>query len=241
MGLGDELLAAGEARRMRRTDPRKVRIIDRRGIPRWHEVWDGCPDIARTRDTQVQVLRNGPGCRPYIDYPRSTPQRWGWTNYRPEPAQLGHVKANEAARGCVLIEPHIKSGASPNKQWGKWHELVKRPFPWLQVGPRGTTVLPGARFIETNSIREAQAALTACAAAVLPEGGLHHLAAAVGLRAVVLFGGYIGPEQTGYEMHRNIFTGVKACGSRLPCEHCRVSMSAITVHQVVGELEGILR
>src|SRR5688572_7416665 len=122
MGIGDELLAAGHARRMRLTDPRPVRILDKRGQRRWHEIWNANPDIAVALATNVQKLQNGPGCRPYINHDLSTPRRWVWKKYEPYPANLPTVKPDERGRGMVLIEPHIKEGASPNKQWGRWHE-----------------------------------------------------------------------------------------------------------------------
>ena len=46
--------------------------------------------------------------------------------------------------------------------------------------------------------------LSGARAAVLHEGGLHHAAAALGMPAVVLFGGMISPRNTGYDVHVNL-------------------------------------
>jgi ADP-heptose:LPS heptosyltransferase len=64
-----------------------------------------------------------------------------------------------------------------------------------------------------------------------PEGGMHHASAAVGVPAVVIFGGYISPKVTGYEGHINLFTGTGlGCGNSQPCE-CSC-MAGITVGRV---------
>lgn len=110
----------------------------------------------------------------------------------------------------------------------------------VQLGPRSTTILTGRRHVVTETIREAAAVLSTARAAVLPEGGLHHLAAAMRLPAVVLFGGFISPKSTGYSMHRNLFTGKVACGNRRPCDHCAQAMAAISPESVFEELQTML-
>jgi FkbM family methyltransferase len=47
---------------------------------------------------------------------------------------------------------------------------------------------------------------------ISPEGGLHHAAAALGVRAVVIFGGFISPATTGYALHTNLFTAARPAG-----------------------------
>ena len=61
------------------------------------------------------------------------------------------------------------------------------------------------------------------------EGGLHHAPAALGVPAVVIFGGYITPWNTGYDGHINLYADhpLSPCGERLPCDHCRVCMASI--------------
>lgn len=100
--------------------------------------------------------------------------------------------------------------------------------------------LPWLEMPELPSFEHALALISVARTAVLPEGGLHHAAAAFGLRAVVLFGGYISPNITGYSIHQNIFTGEKACGNRNPCQHCTDAMNAITPAMVLDQLEALL-
>jgi hypothetical protein len=62
---------------------------------------------------------------------------------------------------------------------------------------------------------------------------MHHGAAAVGVGGVVLFGGFIPPQTTGYAIHANLTGGAEACGSLAACAHCRDAMDRIEVEEVV--------
>lgn len=244
MGIGDELMAAGEACRHRETyGCGPVVITDRMGRQRNHEIFRFSPDVAQPGEDGEKLMNCGKA-RPYIDWPASTPQRWAFKPYKPYPARLviPHEIRLWAAQfaGCVAVEPNIKPGASPNKDWGwwNWQGLVSAcPVPWLQIGQAGARRLSGVRFVECPSFIHAAAVLATVRLAVLPEGGLHHAAAAVGCRAVVIFGGYVSPDNTGYDGHINLFTGGEPCGNRLACVHCRSAMKAITVETVLDAME----
>lgn len=249
MGWGDELMAAGEARRAAETLGHPVAILDRNGKPRWEEIWELCPDVRHPREWHdgMAAVQNAGWCRPYIDYrgfTKASP-KWRWKAYRPIPARVvlppDLLAWAEQCRGAVVIEPTIKSNASPNKQWQGWGDLVaqRRDLPWLQIGPVRT--MPGVRHVATPTFAHALAVLSVSGAAVLPEGGLHHAAAAVGLSAVVIFGGYVSPDVTGYDSHINLFTGGTACGSRNRCQHCATAMKEISPAQVLASLETITR
>lgn len=252
MGIGDEIMVSGRARVLQQTDPRKCRVTCR-GLPhRWAPIWDGNPRIARPEeegDFQDLPARDMANCRPY--HTRKTQNRWSYNlNFRPD---VGEIYLTEAEKrlgvyqGIVVIEPYIKAGASPNKQWGlcRWEQLAQRMraagLRPTHLGPPGTSRLLGADFIETNTFRDACAVLSGAQACVLPEGGLHHAAAALGIPGVVIFGGFTPVELTGYPMHRNLGASLGgACGFRIPCSHCAAAMAAITPEQVFNELEVIL-
>lgn len=251
MGWGDELMAAGDARRLMDEHGKRVAIIDRDGCHRWHGLWEGNPAIARPGEQgKFRRMVNGPGARPY--HTAKTDTRWHYNlAYRATPAELFFTDAErsfgERGRGLVIVEPHIKGKASPNKQWGwvRWNKLAwilaGRGYRIGQVGPQGTKTLERVDLISTSSFREACGVLAHALAAVLPEGGLHHAAAAVGLPAVVIFGGFTPVEITGYDLHRNIgASGKDACGSRQPCEHCANWMASIAPETVADELEALL-
>lgn len=242
MGLGDELMVAGEARNLRKSDERKVYVVNKRGRPRWRPVWVFCPDMVNpTRDHGGgQICRNHPGNRPYINYEKSTVRRWAWKEYEPIPARL-NIGRPIPHPDSILIEPNIKHGAPPLKQWGRWRELLGHGFKFVQVGPRGTQVLPGVKFIETRTLDESFRHMAGMRAAVLPEGGLHHAAAALNLPAVVLFGGYITPKITGYEFQRNLWTDMpEATGWRIPHQSHYAAWEPITPERVLDTLTDLL-
>jgi hypothetical protein len=76
--MGDELLVAGEARRLQEADPRRRPVVvhDRHGRPRWHMLWQANPRILRPEQVRSRRgdsyinLTNGAGCRAYADYDR---------------------------------------------------------------------------------------------------------------------------------------------------------------------------
>ena len=263
-------MAAGEARRLQQAgDARAVAVLDRCGRPRWHPLWDDNPRLARpeavARGLAVRTITNGPGCRPYVDYARMGaefgalfPGRlfttklcdprlpWRYTAWRASPGELFQVPRREPGN-YVVIEPHIKAGASPNKDWGwaRWQALLRRrrDLDWVQLGAGGMRIVDGARYVATTDFRAACAVLAGARAAVLPEGGLHHAAAALNVSAVVIFGGMTSPANTGYDGHVNLFEpmgGESPCGQRVTCDHCAQAMAAIAPETVADHLERIL-
>lgn len=249
MGWGDELMVTGQARVLQEADPRPVRVLYEK--ERWHEAWDHNPRIVKPGETHnFQELRpRVDGLRPYCT--NKTAERWTWRAYQPPRGELYFTPAEKAFgalhAGRILVEPRVKPGASPNKNWGRnrWIELVRlaraRGLPVAQVGPVPKYQLPGAEFIVTPTMRHAAAVMSTALAAVLHEGGLHHVAAAVGTKAVVIYGGFISPRVTGYPEQRSLFTGEGlGCGERNECDHCKAAMTAIAPEFVVQQLEEML-
>lgn len=260
MGAGDELMLSGE---VRNADLDKPVIVYRRGQKYWHPVWENNkrflpPDRwwdATSESHHEWRLKIAYAQRPYsLGGDR---ERWIWDPaYRAMPGDLFFTMAEQTAAwerlyrhipaglAPILIEPHIKPGASPNKSWGfdRYQAVVDRTPGriWLQVGPASTRRLNGAIFLETATFRQAAALLALCGAYMGNEGGLHHAAAALAKPAVVIFGGYIHPQTTGYLFHRNLFTGGTACGWRIPCAHCTAAMAAITPDEVLEAMESAL-
>ncbi len=250
MGYGDEIMVTGEARRRQGAgDPRPVAILDRHDKPRRHLLWAGNSRIATpeaaARGVSVQTIVNGPGCRPYVDYGRTTATCWAYTDWRATPGELYDIERRTPG-GYVVIEPHIKGAASPNKDWGwaRWQDLARRlDLDWVQLGPPSTRLLDGVRHMVTPSFLDACRALTGARAAVLPEGGLHHAAAALGVPAVVIFGAMTSPANTGYDMQVNLFEpagGASPCGMRVPCGHCARAMASFEPETVASYLEQLL-
>lgn len=248
-------MVTGQVRAVNERDPRRrrVQVLDRHQGVRAHVLWAGNPKIQQTHAAGDYLhVRNGPGVRPYIAAKAN--DRWTWRSWPEGGPPRGEIFLNKLEldlgrrhAGRVLLEPTVKSTASPNKDWGwaRWAKLA-----WLlqekhgqrvtQLGGPATPTLEGAELIYTSDFRAAAAVLSTARAAVLPEGGLHHVAAAFNVPAVVIFGGFIAPVHTGYEGHVNLFTGGEACGMRVPCPHCREAMAKISPENVAERLMELL-
>lgn len=89
------------------------------------------------------------------------------------------------------------------------------------------------------SFRHAAALLSHCDAYLGSEGGMHHAAAALGIRGVVIYGGWISPGLSGYACHDNVYRGrfQDACGLRSECAHCREAMAAIHPAEIAQRLK----
>lgn len=245
MSYGDELMAAGQAENEYKRTGRPVRIVDRNGNARRSELWDGNPAISQNCD---DVIVNGPGCRPYIEYPFFIESgqkfsKWKAANNRGKfyPTQSERALASSIIRGgpFAIVEPNISEKANPNKHWHGYQAVVESSnwIRWIQLGPAGTKRLYGVSHIVTPSFRDAIAILGAARLYVGPEGGLHHAAAIMKTPAIVLFGGY-PTDTTGYPEHVNM-TGPNPHDGWVPwepCEHCREQMQSITVNMVIDEI-----
>jgi Glycosyltransferase family 9 (heptosyltransferase) len=248
VGQGDVLMSIGEAKRVHKATKQLVMIVDRHNRPVRSDLFDGIRYLT-TKPLKVPYKRivNAPGVRPYIA--AKTDERWTWRPYQPEPADVVFTPKElafaEPYRGMVMVEPNVKSIGHRNKDWGwaNWWKLdaLARFEGLVQCTRDGDRLLPNAKHVPTNTFRQTLAVLSVCKAFVGTEGGLMHGAAAVGTPAVVIFGGFISPDITGYKHHRNIFTGGKACGMRHDCDHCRKAMNKITPALVLAELKEILK
>jgi len=253
MGWGDEIIVTGQARVLQQKVNKPVVVFGRSLNIRQHEIWDNNPRITWKWDrvSATHHLRNGPGHRPYIA--EKYESRWVWKDFQCPAGEIYFYPhelkfAEMYGGGFVVLEPNCKAKASPNKDWGRanWQRLADlmlgegiRP---VQLGDASASHrLVNVPLLHTPSFRHACAVLARSRAAVLPEGGLHHAAAALGVRAVVIYGGYISPRQTGYDLHRNLFTGGEPCGMRQPCKHCAKAMAAITPEEALENLLGILK
>jgi hypothetical protein len=207
-------------------------------------LWAGNPDVAIAHRFAGSRILNCGGHRPYIE--AKAPTQWTWKPYRPTPARVV-LTAEEIAfarpyAGKIVIEPNVKLGTGhSNKQWPHArYQAIADLYPGRMLQFGLMRPLAGVEHVVTPSIRHAAAILAVATAYIGPEGGLHHLAAALDTPAVVIFGGFIAPEHTGYDSQHNIFTGKRACGLRVDCPHCRAAMDAITVDRVVEGLLGVI-
>lgn len=244
MGLGDEIIAAGQAERLFRETGRQVAILDRHGRPRKHDLWQGNPAISPKGPERIV---NGPGCRPYIRYPFTREKGHFYTDWRVRDHR-GSIHLTEAEElfashyaGLIVINPTIKAKANPNKDWGfERYQAVVDAMPDIRFVQLGDGPhLSGVGHVETPTFRMACAVLSRARLYVGAEGAMHHASAAFRIPAVVIFGSAVSVVNMGYLDHVNLSSG-EVCGSWQPCEHCRENMDAITVDQVVAAIRGLL-
>ncbi|MDP3495665.1 MAG: glycosyltransferase family 9 protein [Hyphomonadaceae bacterium] len=215
------------------------------------EIFKRNPNIAAPGDERAGDLRwvnYYKGNRIYNQQDASQ-QRWIWNlDWRPIPGEvffstLELQRAGQVGDDFVVIEPNVPwwKSVAPNKDWGKAKyqavadRLKARGLRVVQfVNPKSNIRLRGVETRLSASFRDGLAMLKRAKLFIGPEGGMHHGAAAVGVPAVVLFGGFIPPSVTGYDDHANLTGGAEACGRYTPCDHCREAMAAIGVEEVVG-------
>jgi hypothetical protein len=236
LGAGDWLMATAAAEHV----PEGRRAVFGDGQrANWHEVFDNNPKIAGTAGRDTVWIPDFPGHRPYI---ASFIKRERYLFREDFRAPYGKVYLSDEERDWagkqvsgdyIIVEPYIKDDMpqlkiGQNKAWDKWDELLKLDYPWLQIG----TKEPKTRQVRTN-IRQALAMVAGAKLVVTTDGMLHHAAAALGVPAIVLWGGVVSPKILGYPTHINIWNGAKSCGTFAHvCQHCREAMQSITLDQV---------
>lgn len=246
MGFGDEIMVTGQARLLQQADPRKVKVIYERD--KWFDAWLYNPRIAQRDEVgDFQEYRPRIGyLRPYIAH--KAREQWTWKAHQPPAGELyfgpEEMEFGRRFAGRIILHPHIKAHASPNKDWNwiRWSKLAwllqeKWGLRLTQLGSGTETVLQGAEQVTTRNLRYAAAVIAGARAVVCPEGAFHHICAATGTPAVVIYGGYISPEVTGYPGQVNFFTGDGlGCGMRAPCNHCKTAMDKIKPEEVAERL-----
>jgi len=249
VGLGDELLASGRARRLHEKTGKRVCIVDRRGSPRWHEIWDGVDFLSKNLGQDVVTLADGPGCRPYIAGVRCGKVIFkldhvaipGTIAIRAE-HQYEAAVLLESLGPVVIVEPGFKgTNSADNKDWG-WHNwvtlstaLMVQGIKVVQLALPGRKELPDVAQIYDEGVHGFAACVKQASLVITTEGGMHHTAAAVNTAAVVIWGGFTSPEFLGYLGQANIYDDheMSPCGSRGSCPHCRERMNAISVERVL--------
>lgn len=240
MGIGDCIMSSAAAE----TVPEGMRAVFGNGKRVWwDDVWLHNPKIAGTVGKDTAWIADYPGHRPYtlgaVD---------GRFIYNPNfRAPYGKLYLSDEERDWaekqisgdyVVVEPHIKDSDSSlklgeNKAWRGWPELLKLDMPWVQLGNKRALT----RQVKTETFRQAMAILAGAKLLVTTDGALHHAAAALGVPAIVLWGGVVSPKILGYPTHINIWNGAEPCGSAThSCQHCRDAMDSITVDQVKKHL-----
>lgn len=259
MGLGDNLMATGMAKGAAARGKR-IAFGDGNRIIWDHnseQIFRYNPNIAppgseSDGSIDLEWIHYHKGNRIYNKHDPVN-DKWIWNyDFRPIPGEMFFARheleyAKRMGKNFVVIEPNLPyyKGSSPNKAWpvDRYTNIVQmllaRGIRTIQFRQNGFS-LPGANVLHAPSFRHVLAALSKAKMYIGPEGGMHHGAAAVGIPAVVLFGGFIPPQVTGYDTHTNLTGGAKACGSLSTCGHCIEAMNAIKTKHVWSAVKDIL-
>jgi len=258
MGYGDDIIATGLARGAA-SRGKRIAFGDGRRItwgPWSAEMFKHNPNIAPPGsefDNNIEWINH---CKGHRLYNHQEGDKWIWHyDFKAKPGEF-YFSPEEInfsklfAPGFVLIEPNVpwQKTVAPNKDWGehKYREvaymLTQRGYAVAQFKHKNSRrILKEALTIDAGDFRKAIATLSRAALYIGPEGGLHHAAAAVGVPAVVLYGGFIPPAVVGYEGQTALTGGAEACGNFKPCLHCQAAMSRISVGEVIEPALGYLK
>lgn len=250
MGVGDEIMATGFARGAAAHGKRVAFGDGKRLIwgPWCHIAFKNNPNIAHSlAEPNIEWCHYHKGHRIYNKLGNG---RWLWNyDYR---APRGEFFFDERERAFtikrdVLIEPNVPwhKSVAPNKDWGleNFQRVANVLRQWgfgVWQLSHGEKRLRDVQVVNVPDFRCAAAAVAGFELVITPEGGLHHTAAAVDTRAIVLFGGFIPPRVTGYAGHINLGEA-EGCGSLRECQHCRRSLQRIKVDEVAGHALWLLK
>ena len=115
-------------------------------------------------------------------------------------------------------------------------------YEFIQITYLGRNPMKGCINLDGLNFRTSAAILSLCDLFIGPEGGMAHAAAATNRTAVVIWGGHISPDITGYSFHKNLYNKhpMSPCGSKLVCAHCQEGLKKITITDVIKEIKNSL-
>lgn len=250
MGYGDDIMATGLAKGLHARGKRAAFGDGRRIIwgPWSEEMFRHNPNVATPGSEGAKDLEWIPHYKGSRMYNKQVNGKWVWNyDFKVTPGEFFFTEAEKEtgknlSSGFVLMEPNVpwQKTVAPNKDWGEQNyvsvarALREKGHTIVQFKHKNSRrMLSDAFVFQPHNFRQVISVLRRASLYIGPEGGLHHAAAAVDTKAVVLFGGFIPPEVVGYDGQVCLTGGARACGSIDPCEHCKEAMSRISVDEVV--------
>jgi len=241
MGLGDWLMASGDAKEANEKTKKKVKLGDGVRMSWDSQVFANNPRMASNSDTDVVWVKNYQGHRPYLKGTKNGRLLFN-DDYKPKVGEIyfSHEEQKDIDKidsDYIVVEPNVKRvyAHTVNKAWHGWEELFKHDLPWLQLGD--VSVDRYTNWKETTTFRDALKVLSKAKLFVGTDGGLHHAAAVLGIPSVVIWTGFTSPRHLGYDTHTNIHDGSEPCGTYdSVCQHCLLKSKAITLEQVLDAI-----
>ena len=116
---------------------------------------------------------------------------------------------------------------------GQWHG--KKVWPYFNL-------LPYSQIPKVKSIIELVELIASYKLVVCAEGGISHIAKAVGTPAVVIYGGWCSPEWNGYPDQMNIINKVDCsyCYNSYPCKKDYKCLKEISVKSVIENVKTLI-
>lgn len=248
MGIGDDIIATGLAKGAAARGQR-VAFGNGQAIiwgPHSKMVFMNNPNVAPPGSERADDLFWIAYYKGSRLYNKSNGERWIWNTAFAVRAGEFYFASNENAVAIppgdfVLIEPNVpKKLGTINKTWNfnNWQALVDAlPGVRFVQCDYGGRLLKNVMPVKTAHFRQAARVMSKAKFAILPEGGMHHAAAALGVPAIVIFGSWADPAVLGYPEHVNITGGAtKFCGSFRECDHCIDTLQSITVGEVLNHV-----
>ena len=258
MGYGDDVIATGLAKGAAARGRRIA--FGSEGRIKWgpfsREIFRGNPNIAHPGEetrSDIEWIRFHPGHRIYASYNGVTNLVWNY-EFKVKTGEI-YFERDPGPRKdhLITIEPNVFIGDRPgkeyssNKQWPVERyqkvadHLTRIGFKVVQPWYRKSRVrLDNIKTVDTPTYTDAVALIKKARLHIGPEGGLQQGAAAVGTRAVILFGGFSPPQVMGHDMHINLTGDDDPCGSLKACSHCAETMRRISVDEVISAVKSIL-
>jgi hypothetical protein len=154
----------------------------------------------------------------------------------------------ESGKPWIAMQSTGITEMTSNKNWflERFEALaqqLRKRFRIVQLGLRGDPPLECDLDLRNRTTpRQAAVTLVSCRAVICQEGYLMHAATAVGTPAVVIFGGFISPMESGYDVNENLFTKLSCspCWLRSNCPYDKECMRRISTEDVLTALEKLL-
>lgn len=250
MGLGDELMCLGRLEAAFEETGFPHSVVCAVGIKRDHPAWHGNPAYDKK---SAKSIVDGGGYRPYIRHWNGNQAIFN-KDHRPRAGKIilsndekssFSEELNMFPSGFVVIAPHLKDSASKNKSWGfeDFQSVVRSiSIPCVQLlENENQERLEGAMHLICPTFKHAAGVIARSKVVVCNEGGTHHMAASMGVPAVVIFGSFIPPEVTGYPTHANLTTvGAHYCGKWDNCADCQAAMKSIKSETIIKIINNFL-
>lgn len=264
-GLGDTLLCTPALRAVKRLNP-SCRVVL---LTNYSALIIGLPFVDRTDAPPASAADLPPECI-RLRYDDCVPTRRHLASVlgdhlgvrvpaedcRPECAIDADIVGRFRAQWDRLKRPWVlinrkASGYTPNKDWPEpyWIELIGRlagGATVIEIGAhRESPTVPGVSvdLRGRTSLPELVAAIAAADVHVGPISGPVHIAAAAGVRSVVIYGGYEEPSCSSYPGNVDLYTPLQCapCWLESPCQYGTPCLSAIAPAHVEVEVTRMLR